>query len=238
MRVFEERGITHLDLHGTKHQDVSSEVLNFTYQYQELLPLIIICGNSNKMIEVTTSCLNKAEIRTFSSHTCNVKYRVVCAHRINQTMRRAHPWRSCAPCAPGTYQSGVNASSCVACPSGRFATESGTVTCTGASCVPGKYGKLGATFNDSLTCDDCDAGRYQDMSGGSGCKTCGTTKSFGGKVNAAYECFKGVCWGQHPVQVQDGAFVLGDSGGSVSGSITWRDAFLFIFHILYFKNRV
>ena len=53
MRVFEERGITHLDLHGTKHQDVSSEVLNFTYQYQELLPLVIICGNSNKMIEVT-----------------------------------------------------------------------------------------------------------------------------------------------------------------------------------------
>ena len=47
MRVFEERGITHLDLHGTKHQDVSSEVLNFTYQYQELLPLVIICGNSN-----------------------------------------------------------------------------------------------------------------------------------------------------------------------------------------------
>ena len=42
MRVFEERGITHLDLHGTKHQDVSSEVLNFTYQYQELLPLVII----------------------------------------------------------------------------------------------------------------------------------------------------------------------------------------------------
>ena len=56
MRVFEERGITHLDLHGTKHQDVSSEVLNFTYQYQELLPLVIICGNSNKMIEVTSRC--------------------------------------------------------------------------------------------------------------------------------------------------------------------------------------
>ena len=66
MRVFEERGITHLDLHGTKHQDVSSEVLNFTYQYQELLPLVIICGNSNKMIEVTSNCLNKAEIK-FSS---------------------------------------------------------------------------------------------------------------------------------------------------------------------------
>jgi hypothetical protein len=62
MRVFEERRITHLDLHGTKHQDVSSEVLNFTYQYQELLPLMIICGNSNKMIEVASKCLENAEI--------------------------------------------------------------------------------------------------------------------------------------------------------------------------------
>ena len=66
MRVFEERGITHLDLHGTKHQDVPSEVLNFTYQHQELLPLIIICGNSNKMIEVTSKCLKDSEI-DFSS---------------------------------------------------------------------------------------------------------------------------------------------------------------------------
>ena len=66
MRVFEERGITHLDLHGTKHQDVSAEVLNFIYQYQELLPLVIICGNSNKMIEVTSTCLNQNEIN-FSS---------------------------------------------------------------------------------------------------------------------------------------------------------------------------
>lgn len=58
MRVFEERGITHLDLHGTKHQDVSSEVLDFTYQYQELLPLIIICGNSNRMIELVSAVLD------------------------------------------------------------------------------------------------------------------------------------------------------------------------------------
>ena len=58
MRVFEERGITHLDLHGTKHQDVSSEVLNFTYQHQELLPLIIICGNSNRMIELVLTALD------------------------------------------------------------------------------------------------------------------------------------------------------------------------------------
>ena len=58
MRVCEERGITHLDLHGTKHQDVSSEVLNFTYQHQELLPLIIICGNSNRMIELVSAVLD------------------------------------------------------------------------------------------------------------------------------------------------------------------------------------
>ena len=48
MSVFEEKGITHLDLHGIKHQDVETEVINFIYQFQDLLPLIIICGNSNK----------------------------------------------------------------------------------------------------------------------------------------------------------------------------------------------
>ena len=66
MRVFEEKGITHLDLHGIKHQDVSSEVVNFIYQYQEFLPLLIICGNSNKMVEIASMCLKNSEA-TFSS---------------------------------------------------------------------------------------------------------------------------------------------------------------------------
>ena len=57
MSIFEERGITHLDLHGVKHQDVESEVLNFIYQFQHLLPLIIICGNSNKMIDIASTAL-------------------------------------------------------------------------------------------------------------------------------------------------------------------------------------
>jgi len=48
MNTFEERGITHLDLHGVKHTDVESETINFIYQYQNLLPLIIICGNTAK----------------------------------------------------------------------------------------------------------------------------------------------------------------------------------------------
>ncbi len=62
MNIFEERGITHLDLHGVKHHDVEPEVLNFIYQYQGLLPLIIICGNSNKMIEIVSKTFNSLNI--------------------------------------------------------------------------------------------------------------------------------------------------------------------------------
>ena len=62
MRIFEERGITHLDLHGIKHQDVNDEVINFIFQYQHLLPLIIICGNSNKMIEIVSQILKTNDI--------------------------------------------------------------------------------------------------------------------------------------------------------------------------------
>ena len=39
MAIFEERGITQLDLHGIKHEEVNSEILNFVYQFQDLLPL-------------------------------------------------------------------------------------------------------------------------------------------------------------------------------------------------------
>ena len=67
MRIFEERGITHLDLHGVKHQDVSDEVINFIFQYQHLLPLIIICGNSNKMIEIVSQNLNSKSSEFFFS---------------------------------------------------------------------------------------------------------------------------------------------------------------------------
>ena len=62
MNVFEENGITHLDLHGVRHIDVSDEILDFVYQYQNLIPLIIICGNSNKMIEITEDALNSKSI--------------------------------------------------------------------------------------------------------------------------------------------------------------------------------
>mgnify|MGYP006221955583 CR=1 FL=1 len=42
MIVFQERGITHLDLHGERHSDVDSIILDFVYQYQDQIPLMII----------------------------------------------------------------------------------------------------------------------------------------------------------------------------------------------------
>jgi len=62
MNIFKEKGITHLDLHGIRHQDVNNEVLDFIYQYQSEIPLIIICGNSNRMIEIVEESLRKTSI--------------------------------------------------------------------------------------------------------------------------------------------------------------------------------
>ena len=62
MNIFKDKGITHLDLHGIRHEDVSNEVLDFIYQYQSEIPLIIICGNSNRMIEIVEESLRKTSI--------------------------------------------------------------------------------------------------------------------------------------------------------------------------------
>jgi|TARA_B100001093_G_scaffold21083_1_gene18847 hypothetical protein len=62
MNIFKEKGITHLDLHGVRHQDAKDEVIDFVYQYQDMLPLIIICGNSNRMIEIAESSLKSNSI--------------------------------------------------------------------------------------------------------------------------------------------------------------------------------
>ena len=66
MIVFQERGITHLDLHGEKHADVDNIILDFVYQYQDQIPLIIICGNSIRMINIVSDKLNEDSI-IFSS---------------------------------------------------------------------------------------------------------------------------------------------------------------------------
>jgi hypothetical protein len=66
MKIFLEKGISHLDLHGVKHKDVDNEILDFIYQHQDKLPLIIICGNSNKMIQIVSIALKKVDIKFFS----------------------------------------------------------------------------------------------------------------------------------------------------------------------------
>ena len=62
MKVTEENGITHLDLHGLKHADVADEVIDFVFQYQNKIPLMIICGNSNRMIEYVEKALKSNSI--------------------------------------------------------------------------------------------------------------------------------------------------------------------------------
>ena len=62
MKVFKENGITHLDLHGISHNDVNNEIIDFTYQYQSEIPLMVICGNSNRMIEIVKDSLKSNSI--------------------------------------------------------------------------------------------------------------------------------------------------------------------------------
>tara|TARA_B100001093_G_C25901240_1_gene624561 strand:+ start:191 stop:424 length:234 start_codon:yes stop_codon:yes gene_type:complete len=63
MNVFQERGITHLDLHGERHLDVTSLVIDFIYQYQTEIPLLIICGNSNEMVKLVSKSLESNSIK-------------------------------------------------------------------------------------------------------------------------------------------------------------------------------
>lgn len=48
-----------LDLHGVKHQDVELLVENFVYMNQDKFPLIVICGNSSRMISLTKQVLDR-----------------------------------------------------------------------------------------------------------------------------------------------------------------------------------
>ena len=63
MNVFQERGITHLDLHGERHYEATNLILDFILRYQQEIPLIIICGNSNEMIRIVTHELSINSIK-------------------------------------------------------------------------------------------------------------------------------------------------------------------------------
>jgi hypothetical protein len=53
-----------LDLHGIRHHDVDRIVENFIFMNQDLVPLKIICGNSQRMIELVFSVIEKHKIAT------------------------------------------------------------------------------------------------------------------------------------------------------------------------------
>ena len=48
-----------LDLHGLKHEQVDRAVENFVLLNQDLIPLEIICGNSQRMIDLVVSALKR-----------------------------------------------------------------------------------------------------------------------------------------------------------------------------------
>ncbi len=48
-----------LDLHGVRHREVDLIVENFIFLNQKEIPLTIICGNSEKMLELVRSVLDR-----------------------------------------------------------------------------------------------------------------------------------------------------------------------------------
>ena len=62
MKPFLENHLLNLDLHGVRHSDVEVAVEDFVLTNQQRLPLIIICGNSSKMIDLVSKTLKKMEI--------------------------------------------------------------------------------------------------------------------------------------------------------------------------------
>ena len=62
MKTFLENQLLNLDLHGVRHSDVEVVVEDFVLNNQQQLPLIVICGNSSKMIDIVSKTLKKMEI--------------------------------------------------------------------------------------------------------------------------------------------------------------------------------
>ena len=62
MKTFLENQLLNLDLHGVRHSDVEVAVEDFVLTNQQQLPLIGICGNSSKMIDIVSNTLKKMEI--------------------------------------------------------------------------------------------------------------------------------------------------------------------------------
>jgi len=53
-----------LDLHGVRHHEVDILVENFILMNQEEIPLTIICGNSQRMIDLVYEVINRIDCKT------------------------------------------------------------------------------------------------------------------------------------------------------------------------------
>ncbi len=62
MKTFYENQLLHLDLHGVRHHEVEVMVQDFVLNNQSELPLIVICGNSEKMIKLVNEALDKLKV--------------------------------------------------------------------------------------------------------------------------------------------------------------------------------
>ena len=67
-----------LDLHGIRHHDVDRLVENFIFMNQDTVPLKIICGNSQKMIDLVLNVVKKHNIAT----TTMVQYGIIDIYKI------------------------------------------------------------------------------------------------------------------------------------------------------------
>ena len=54
-----------LDLHGTKHEEVDRMVENFLFLNQDDVPLEIVCGNSQRMIDLVLEVLRRVECQEY-----------------------------------------------------------------------------------------------------------------------------------------------------------------------------
>lgn len=67
-----------LDLHGIRHHEVDRLVENFIFMNQNIVPLKIICGNSQKMIDLVLDVVKKHNITT----TTMVQYGIIDIYKI------------------------------------------------------------------------------------------------------------------------------------------------------------
>jgi len=54
-----------LDLHGVRHHEVDLKVENFILLNQDQCPLTIICGNSQRMVDLVHDVINRIGCKTF-----------------------------------------------------------------------------------------------------------------------------------------------------------------------------